>query len=160
MEYVPRPFRIGTFGLFLAVLFVVLAIYTEMAFEMEWTTEAGRIGPGFFPRIVGTLGMIFTAAALWRELRMRTQGDSEADGAAHPFAVCSLMVAAFLFAYWFLLLGALISGVLFLAGVLWFLDPERRVRAVLLGIALPLGMFLVLQTGLNAGLPDGLLPLP
>ena len=37
-----------------------LAVYTEMAFGMEWRTAAGRIGPGFFPRIVGGLGLALT----------------------------------------------------------------------------------------------------
>ncbi len=35
---------------FLAVVLVVLAVYTEMGFGLEWRTAAGRIGPGFFPR--------------------------------------------------------------------------------------------------------------
>ena len=32
---------------FFGLLLVVLIGYTEMAFELEWRTQAGRIGPGF-----------------------------------------------------------------------------------------------------------------
>ena len=38
---------------FLGVLLLVFAVYTELAMGMEWRTQAGRIGPGFFPRILG-----------------------------------------------------------------------------------------------------------
>ena len=51
-------------SLFLAVLLVVLAVYTEMAFELEWRTAAGRIGPGFFPRIIGILSLILWSLVL------------------------------------------------------------------------------------------------
>ena len=54
---------------FLAVLLVVLVFYTEMAFELEWRTTAGRIGPGFFPRIVGVASVLITAWSLVAAIR-------------------------------------------------------------------------------------------
>lgn len=166
---VPGPLRLGTQIYFLGGLLVLFGAYTQLAFAMEWSTEAGRIGPGFFPRIVGVLGSVFTLAALVRALRRaRPAAESaegaeavadEDDGARYPMAVVYLMFAAAMFAYWFLLLGAVLSGALFLCVVLWFLDPAHRVRALVLGVAMPLGMYLLFQTVLNAGLPYGVLPL-
>lgn len=166
--HLPRALGLGTRVYFLAVVLVVFAVYTQLAFGMEWTTDAGRIGPGFFPRIVGGLALLTTLIALYRELRGRAapvtgseEDDAEEDdGRRHPRAVLYLMLAAAMFAYWFLLLGAVLSGALFLGVVLWFLDPAHRVRALVLGAAMPVGMYLVFQTALNAGLPDGLLPMP
>ena len=54
---------------FLAALLVVLAVYTDMAFDLEWRTAAGRIGPGFFPRIVGILGLALTLWSLVAAVR-------------------------------------------------------------------------------------------
>lgn len=165
---VPRVLRLGTKAYFLAGVLVMFAVYTEMAFAMGWSTEAGRIGPGFFPRIIGGLGVLTTLVALYRELRGRAApavDTSDTDGEdtsaeRHPMAVLWLMLAAAMFAYWFLLLGAVLSGALFLGVALWFLDPAHRVRALVLGVAMPVGMYLLFQTALNAGLPDGILPMP
>lgn len=54
---------------FLGVLLVGFVAYTEMAFGMEWRTQAGRIGAGVFPRIVGCLAIATLAIALYREIR-------------------------------------------------------------------------------------------
>ncbi|MGH3358527.1 MAG: tripartite tricarboxylate transporter TctB family protein [Nocardioidaceae bacterium] len=167
-ERVPRALRLGTPVYFLGAVFLVFAVYTELAFGLEWSTEAGRIGPGFFPRIIGLLGIVTTLIALYRELRLRASGDRPVDsdeaaedaGTHYPRAVLYLMLAAAMLAYWFLLLGAVLSGALFLGVVLWFLDPGHRVRALVLGVAMPVGMYLLFQTALNAGLPDGILPMP
>jgi len=53
---------------FLGVLLLVFAVYTEMAMGMEWRTQAGRIGPGFFPRILGFTAMGVTVVAGVREI--------------------------------------------------------------------------------------------
>ncbi len=42
---------------------------------------------------------------------------------------------------------------------LWFLDPEHHVRAVIIAVAVPVLLYLAFQTGLNAGLPQGILPI-
>ena len=57
-------------SLFLAVLLVILAVYTQMAFDLEWRTVAGRIGPGFFPRIIGLLSLAIILWALVTSLRV------------------------------------------------------------------------------------------
>ncbi|UYM04641.1 tripartite tricarboxylate transporter TctB family protein [Solicola gregarius] len=147
---------------FLAVLLVLFLAYTEMAFGMEWRTPAGRIGAGVFPRIVGSLAIVTIAIALYREVRRpQPAGEPATEGqGSHPVATLAMVAAAAFVTYWFLLLGAVLTGAAFLVGALWILDPRHRVRAVVLGIALPVAMYLLFQTGLNAGLPDGILPMP
>jgi len=146
---------------FLGVLLVGFVAYTEMAFGMEWRTQAGRIGAGVFPRIVGCLAIATLAIALYREIRRpRPAAEPEQAQTGHPVAMVAMVAAAAMVTYWFLLLGAVVTGALFLVGTLWFLDPGHRVRAVVLGIALPVCLYLLFQTGLNAGLPDGVVPMP
>lgn len=147
---------------FLGVLLVAFIAYTELAFGMEWRTEAGRIGAGVFPRIVGCLAIAIIGISLYREIRRPTATEEQlGEGETrHPVATLLMVLAAAMATYWFLLLGAVVTGVLFLVGGLWFLDPGHRVRAVVLGVALPICLYLLFQTGLNAGLPDGVVPMP
>ena len=57
--------------------------------------------------------------------------------------------------YWI----AIWYGILFLGVTLWFLDREHHLRAVIIAVAVPVVLYLALQTGLNVGLPQGILPL-
>jgi putative tricarboxylic transport membrane protein len=155
---------------FLGVLLVVFAVYTEMAMGMEWRTQAGRIGPGFFPRILGFTAIAVTITAAVREILSRPASNSvsqaqavdqaaEPDLGRHPIALVAFVVAAALFVGLFGILGAVLSGILFLGATLWFLDREHHVRAVILAISVPVLLYLAFQTGLNVGLPQGILPL-
>jgi putative tricarboxylic transport membrane protein len=154
---------------FLGVLLVVFAVYTEMAMGMEWRTHAGRIGPGFFPRILGFTAIAVTIAAAVREILSRpksktvTQAEAadeaaESDLGRHPLALVAFIAAAAVFVALFGVLGAALAGVLFLGVTLWFLDPEHHIRAVIIAVAVPVLLYLAFQIGLNAGLPQGILP--
>jgi putative tricarboxylic transport membrane protein len=155
---------------FLGVLLLAFAVYTEMAMGMEWRTAAGRIGPGFFPRILGLTAIAITAAAVVREILARPGMDTadeaetaeeaaEPDLGRHPMALVAFIVASAVFVALFGVLGAALAGVLFLGVTLWFLDPEHHVRAVIIAVAVPALLYLAFQIGLNAGLPQGILPL-
>ncbi len=74
---------------FLGVLLLVFAVYTEMAMGMEWRTQAGRIGPGFFPRILGCAAIAVTIIAAVREILSRPGSETvdaveAAEEAAEP----------------------------------------------------------------------------
>ena len=152
---------------FLGVLLLVFAVYTEMAMGMEWRTTAGRIGPGFFPRILGITAIVVTVAAVVREIvsRSTTEEVDEVEDAAepdlgrHPLALVAFIAAAAVFVALFGVLGAALAGVLFLGVTLWFLDPKHHIRAVIIAIAVPVLLYLAFELGLNAGLPEGILPL-
>jgi putative tricarboxylic transport membrane protein len=152
---------------FLGVLLLVFAVYTEMAMGMEWRTQAGRIGPGFFPRILGFTAIAVTIAAGVREILSRparvdaveaAEEAAEPDLGRHPLALVAFIAAAAVFVALFGVLGAALAGVLFLGVTLWFLDPEHHIRAVIIAIAVPVLLYVAFQIGLNAGLPQGILP--
>ncbi|GAA0897054.1 tripartite tricarboxylate transporter TctB family protein [Pseudonocardia zijingensis] len=153
---VARGVHVGAQEVFLGILLVVFAVYLQLALGMEWRTAAGRIGPGFFPRIVGGAGVVLTLAALVRSVR-RGAPEAEADD-RHPrtlavvVAACAGLVAAFT------VLGAVVAGALFLLGCLWLLDRAHPVRNAVVGLGVPLGLYLLFDTVLNAGLPAGVLP--
>ena len=152
---------------FLAVLLVVLAAYTEMAFGLEWRTAAGRIGPGFFPRVVGFAGLALTLWSLVTAVRNPASDDEyvpledevgDADLGKHPRLLALMIVAAGAFLVTLVTLGAIISSALFLFLMLWMLNRGRLRLNLAVAIGLPLGLYLLLQTLLNAGLPNGILP--
>lgn len=152
---------------FLGLILVVLAVYTEMAFGLEWRTAAGRIGPGFFPRIVGFLGLAVTLWSLAVAVRSPESADEvvpledevgDADLGKHPRLLAIMVVAAAAFVFTLVLLGAIVSSALFLFLMLWLLNRNHLVLNIVISIALPLGLYLLFQSLLNAGLPNGILP--
>ena len=140
---------------FFGVLLLVFAVYTEMAMGMEWRTAAGRIGPGFFPRILGLTAIAVIVVAGVREIFFRPDDETtdeveaaeeaaEPDLGRHPLALvrsssrppCSSRVWR---------AGRRPCGVLFLGVTLWFLDREHHVRAVIIAVAVPVLLYLALQ---------------
>jgi putative tricarboxylic transport membrane protein len=83
---------------------------------------------------------------------------AEPDLGRHPMALVAFLVAAAVFVALFGVLGAALAGVLFLGVTLWFLDPQHHIRAVIIAVAVPVLLYFAFQTGLNAGLPQGILP--
>jgi putative tricarboxylic transport membrane protein len=155
-------------SLFFAVLLVIMAVYTEMAFEMEWQTQAGRIGPGFFPRIIGILSLAIVLWGLVTSLLPGAVDDEgevggeeagEADLGRHPIPLLLLIAAAVIFLLiFFVPLGAIVGCALFLLAALFLLNRRQPVVNVVIALALPVLVYLLFQTALNAGLPAGVLP--
>ena len=156
-------------SLFLGVLLVVMAGYTLLAFDLEYETTAGRIGPGFFPRVIGVLSLAVLAWAFVRSLLPGAVDDEdgaggeeeagEADLGRHPIPLLLVLAAAFVFLLvFFIPLGAIVSSALFLLAVLFLLNRRQPVVNVAIAVLLPVLIYLLFQSFLNAGLPAGLLP--
>ncbi|MQA93353.1 MAG: hypothetical protein GEV11_01495 [Streptosporangiales bacterium] len=183
----PTGGRLRTSGLtvFLGVLVVVLAFYTQQALGMEWRTTAGRIGPGFFPRIIGVIGIVLCVAAAIRSLRREPAGpegaadapegtaagdtpgdaaDGDRDGppdlGTHPRVLLGIAAALLVLVTFFIPLGALVGGALFMFAVFWVLGDRRPLRDAAFSVLVPLVLYLLFEVFLEAGLPEGIVPLP
>lgn len=151
---------------FFGVVLVIFLAYTEMAFQLDWITAGGRIGAGFFPRIVGSLVVLITLVAILDSLRREAEEDSgydedesgEGDLGHHPLALAIAIGASVVFLFTLTSLGAIIASAVFMLGLLSYLNRGRWLTNVALSVLVPLGMYLLFQTALNAGLPSGLLP--
>ncbi|GAA1282904.1 hypothetical protein GCM10009609_54430 [Pseudonocardia aurantiaca] len=184
--------RVGLRTVFFGLLVVVLAGYLQLALGMEWRTAAGRIGPGFFPRVIGVLGLVLALVAVVRSMRAEPEavgdlpgeesgdlpgeesgdlpgeesGDlpgeesGEADLGRHPGTLAIVVAASAAFAATFVLLGAVIAGAAFLFGCLWLLNRPRPALNTALSLGIAVGLYLLFETLLDAGLPAGVLPLP
>jgi len=139
---------------FLVAILLLAGGYTWLAFaELSYLSSAGRLGPGFFPRIIGACLVVLCAHSLYLDLRSR-----EPLGAywRTTFVVAALSA---LFVAVLDVLGGLLSMVAFLAAALGFLNRGRPVQNAALAVILPVCVYLLFRVWLNAALPRGILPL-
>lgn len=139
---------------FLLGVLLLGAGYTYVAFAgLPYLSSAGRLGPGFFPRLIGLALVALSAWSLLAELR-RPLREPLSPHWRTTLAVAALsggLIAAFE------LLGGLVSMVAFMAGALFYLNRGRTLQNALLAVLLPLGLYLIFRVWLNAALPRGLL---
>jgi hypothetical protein len=139
-------------GFQLGVL-LLAGLYSYCAFtDLEWLSSAGRIGPAFFPRILGVALVALCAWGLVAE--RRADGEHVAEGwrAAALLALLSGLFVAALSA-----LGGLVSMIVFMAAALAVFNRGRWLQNTLLALALPAGMYLLFKVWLNAAVPRGVL---
>mgnify|MGYP001156637064 CR=1 FL=1 len=142
-------------GVLLAVLFLA-AGYTYGAFaELPYLSSAGRLGPGFFPRIIGVSLVVLCAYSLYADAR----GEGEARSPHWRTAAAVALLTA-VFVALLEVLGGLASMIVFMAASLGFLNRGRHVQNVLLALVLPVSLYLLFAVWLNAAMPRGMLPLP
>lgn len=141
---------------FLLATLLVAGGYTWLAFaELAYLSSAGRLGPGFFPRIIGVALVALCAYSLYAELRASSRE------ALSQYWRTTVAVAALSAAFIAALepLGALLSMVLFLGATLTYLNRGRPLQNGLLAVLLPVFVYLLFKVWLNAALPRGILPL-
>lgn len=144
-------------ALWLVALLAVAVPYTVLAFGMEWRTEAGRIGPGFFPRLIGGALVAALVVALVRSLRSADDTEGREGIRGNTRMLLLMLAATALFVLFLEPLGALITGVLYVTAILTLLNPKRWPVNVAVGVALPAVLYLLFQILLDAGLPPGVL---
>ena len=140
---------------FLAGVLLLAAGYTWLAFaELAWLSSAGRLGPAFFPRIIGVALLALCAWSLVDALR-----DGTREPVAEHWRVTALLALySALFVAALDVLGGLVSMLAYLAAALWTLNRRRHWQNALLAVLLPLGIYLLFRVWLNAAVPRGLLP--
>lgn len=140
---------------FLAGVLLLAGGYTWLAFaELAWLSSAGRLGPGFFPRIIGGTLVVMCAWSLAAELRRRAR--EPVSEFWRVTAVLALLSALFVAALD--VLGGVFSMIAYMAAALTYLNRRRHRQNALLAVLLPLGLYLLFRVWLNAAVPRGLLP--
>lgn len=140
---------------FLAGVLLLAGGYTWFAFaELAWLSSAGRLGPGYFPRLIGAALVVLCAWSLADALRRGTR--EPIPEFWRVTAVLALLSALFVAALD--LLGGLVSMVVYMAAALAVLNRRRHWQNALLAVLLPLALYLLFRVWLNAAVPRGLLP--
>jgi putative tricarboxylic transport membrane protein len=162
---------------FLASLTVLAAGYTLMGFQMEWRIQNGQIGPGFFPRFVGVGTVVGCLVAIVLTLSGRAPSDLSPDAAEDadfeapaavedgddrtaPWTTALVVGCAVIYFVFFEPLGALLGSVVFLALSLTIVNRGHHRTNAAVSVLLPVGLYLLFEVFLDAGLPPGIvLPL-
>jgi uncharacterized membrane protein len=140
---------------FLAGILLLAGGYTWIAFaELAWLSSAGRLGPAFFPRLIGVALVALCAWSLAAELR---RGARERLAEFWRVTLVLALLSG-LFVAALDVLGGLVSMIAYMAATLAFLNRRRHWQNALLAVLLPLGIYLLFRVWLNAAVPRGLLP--
>ena len=142
---------------FTAALLCLALFYTYWAFaELSFWSSAGRLGPGFFPRIIG---LALIAACL-----LTLAGDLKKceDVAVSSYWRITLVVAGLSGAFVLVLnlLGGPLAMVVYMLATLSVLNRGKTVQNVAVSIGFPLALFLLFDVWLRASMPPGVLGLP
>lgn len=143
---------------FTLAILCVSAVYTYAAFaELPFLSSAGRLGPGFFPRIIGVGLIAFTLYNLYFDLKHRHK-----EAEVSPFWGVTAMVALLsgLFIVGLELLGGILGMTGFMLAALFFLNRSQPLLNVVVAITVPIGIYMVFRVWLSAAMPEGLIPLP
>ena len=144
--------KIGTSAVFVAAS---LAYFT-MGFNYSFYTENGRLGAGFFPRVVGGALLLFALLNLFSEVRAREATEQ------NDYWKDILLIGGLMFAFvgTMQVIGAVPGMFLFILVVLHLLNPGRWGTNLGLAIGLPLFIHLLFRVWLNAALPAGRFEIP
>ena len=152
---------------FLVALLGASIFYSYIAFyDLNFMTRSGRLGPGFFPRIVGAGMVIMTLWALADALRDRARvaagGTPGADDA--PLGgwrdLLILLGLAIGYAVLIRLFGGFISTVAYLGLALVLFNPGRPLLNTAVALIFPATVYVLFDRVLNANMPPALIDLP
>lgn len=141
----------------LAFMFIVLAgaiFYSYVAFvDLSFLSRTGRLGPGFFPRLVGVFAVAMT---IWVIVDLLRDQRPEEDDASSWVDVVKLMVLALAYAVLLRLFGGFIATVIYLAMTLTVMNRGKYLQNVILSLTFPAGVYLLFDKLLNANMPPAL----
>jgi putative tricarboxylic transport membrane protein len=141
---------------FTAVILCVAVFYTYWAFAgLSFLSSAGRLGSGFFPRIIGVALIVGCVLTLAGDLRTR-EGNSVLSYWRITVVVASLS-GAFILAL--SVLGGPLAMGLYMLATLSVLNRGKVLQNVAVSVGLPAVLFLLFDVWLNASMPSGILGL-
>lgn len=143
---------------FTAAILCLAVLYTYWAFaDLSFLSSTGRLGPGFFPRIVGLLLIAACLLTLTGDLKAR-HGGGEVSGFWRITVVVGALSGAFILLLE--ILGGPLAMVVYLLATLSVLNRDRTLQNVAISVGLPLALFLLFDRWLNASIPPDALGLP
>lgn len=147
-------------------LFAILAaglFYSYHAFAtLNFLTSTGRLGPGFFPRIIGTGVVALTLVSIAIEARqmLATPGGFTLRSDWFPQSAAFIIVLCLAYVVSLRYLGGLYATIAFLLVTLSLINRGRHVTNLAVSVLVPLGFYILFKKLLNASFPAGILPVP
>jgi putative tricarboxylic transport membrane protein len=150
---------------FLVALLGGAVFYSYVAFvDLNFLTRTGRLGPGYFPRIIGVGLIVMTLWAILDALRDRRMSSAGVTIDGLPTGswrdAATLIALAIGYALLLRLFGGFVSTIVYLGCALSLLNPGRHLQNVLVALLLPVAVYLLFDRLLNASVPPALIDLP
>jgi hypothetical protein len=143
---------------FMLALLAASSAYTWWSFaELSFLSSTGRLGPGFFPRIIGVALILCCLGSLWAD---RRRIGADRFRSSHWRVVGLLVILNGLFVFALPILGGVLAMVVFLLVTLSILNRGGHARNIAIAVALPAFIHVVFDVWLNATMPEGVVPLP
>lgn len=138
---------------FLVALLLLSTFYAVLAFtDLNFLSARGRIAPGFFPQIIGSLLVAFTLYSAIVEFRRGNSDEQISLDWGITVVVAAMLALLIATSHW---LGALPGMVIFMLLSLSVLNRGRHLTNLLVGVLLPVGLFSLFRFWLNAAMPPG-----
>lgn len=152
---------------FLLALLSGAIFYSYIAFfDLGFLTRTGRIGPGFFPRIVGMTMVVMTLWAIVDALRDRramaagaAAGPNDAPEGLWRYVIVLLLLVLG-YAVLLRVFGGLVATVMYLGLALFIFNPGRHLQNALVAVIFPGSVYFAFDRLLNANMPPALITLP
>lgn len=143
---------------FLVALLAGAIFYSHVAFaDLGFMTRTGRLGPGFFPRLIGVTAIVVTLWAIVDELRGR---QISGDGGRQNWTdVMALMALALAYAVLIRLFGGFIATFVFLVVTLMILNRGQVIKNLVVAALVPGLVYLLFDKALNANMPPAMFEL-
>lgn len=143
---------------FLLAVLMVSLFYTYTAFaDLGFLSRTGRLGPGFFPRIIGIALVACCLASLWPDFRKMQTDEVQSSYWQTLFLIVALTGG---FVLSLTILGGPLAMALFLMVTLSYLNRGRHGLNLAVAVLMPASIYFLFDVWLNASMPEGILPLP
>jgi putative tricarboxylic transport membrane protein len=143
---------------FTAAILCLAVFYTYWAFaELSFLSSAGRLGPGFFPRIIG---VALIGVCLFTIVGDRKERQESGELSSYWRITLVVAVLSGLFVLSLEILGGLLAMIVYMLVTLSVLNRGRLLQNAAVSIVLPVALFLMFDVWLNAAIPQDALGLP
>jgi putative tricarboxylic transport membrane protein len=146
---------------FTAAILCIAVFYTYVAFAgLSFLSSTGRLGPGFFPRIVGVALIATCLYSLWGDLRARRAAGEEEGLSGFWRITVAVAALSGLFVLLLDVLGGLLAMVAYMLATLALLNRGRWLQNLLVATLLPAALYVLFDVWLNAAMPPGIVGFP
>jgi putative tricarboxylic transport membrane protein len=143
---------------FLFVLLFGAVFYTYVAFfDLSFLSRTGRLGPGFFPRIIGVFAVSLITWVIADTLR---DNRAEESPSSRWGDVAPLILFAVGYAVSLRIFGGFFATLVFLAVTLTILNRGKKLQNAILSVVIPTLIYLLFDKLLNVNMPPALFVLP
>ncbi|QJQ95522.1 MULTISPECIES: tripartite tricarboxylate transporter TctB family protein [Halomonadaceae] len=140
---------------FYLFILVVAVCYTYMAFsDLTFLTNRGRMGPGFFPRILGISMVVAMLLVILSDIKNKALFSGAQDNQYQDAAV--LIGLSLTFGALLMVLGYVIAIPAYIGATLYYFNRGKHKTNAAITVAVPVVIHFLFGALLNASLPRGL----